>query len=100
MLGEALRLMRVFHDLKTIELAKKLQVSPSHISEIEKGKKTPSLELIGKYAAVFETSPSAILFFAEKVEEKKGGKRPLKGRLRSTIVSLLQSLEKFDETTK
>ena len=49
MINEALRLIRVFHDLKQFELAERLKVSKSHISEIESGTKAPSLELIEKY---------------------------------------------------
>ncbi len=44
MLGEALRLIRVFHDLKQNELARQLGVSQSHLSDIERGEKTPSLK--------------------------------------------------------
>ena len=37
MLSEALRLIRVFHDLKQTELADRLGVSKSYLSEIESG---------------------------------------------------------------
>ena len=46
MLGEALRLIRVYHDLKQKQVAERLDISTSYLSEIEKGHKTPSLELI------------------------------------------------------
>ena len=42
MINEALRLIRVFHDLKQFELADRLKVSKSHISEIESGNWLPS----------------------------------------------------------
>ena len=66
MLGEALRLIRVFHDKKLVDLAKELDISPGYLSEIERGKsnKKPSLELINRYAQVFNTKPSVILFFS------------------------------------
>ena len=50
MLGEALRLIRVFHDVKLNELAEQLGVSKGYISEIESQKKKPSLDLIEKYS--------------------------------------------------
>ena len=53
MINEALKLIRVFHDLRQFELAEHLKVSKSHISEIESGTKTPSLELMEKYSAEF-----------------------------------------------
>ena len=39
MLNECLRLFRVFHDKKSKDLAKELRIPPSHLSEIELGKK-------------------------------------------------------------
>ncbi|MFC1754422.1 helix-turn-helix transcriptional regulator [Thermoproteota archaeon] len=70
MINESLRLIRVFHDLRTTELAKKLDISPSYLSEIENGKKSPSMELLKKYSVVFKVSASSILF---------GGARQTKG---------------------
>lgn len=96
MIGEALRLMRIFHDLKVVELAEKLGASASHISEIENGKKKPSLEMIEKYAKAFETSPSMIMFFAEELKENGSLKDRAKSSLRSGLVKFLQVVEKFD----
>lgn len=42
MIGEALRLIRVYHDLKQSDLADRLGISQSHLSEIERSKKAPS----------------------------------------------------------
>jgi transcriptional regulator with XRE-family HTH domain len=68
---EALRLLRVCHDLKSYELAEKLNISKSYLSEIENGKKNISLDLIKKYADIFKTTPSSILLFAESLEKNK-----------------------------
>ena len=69
MLGEALRLIRVFHDLKQNELAERLGISQSHLSDIERGEKTPSNELVTRYAHEFELPISSIWFFDEKLRE-------------------------------
>ena len=50
MLAQALRLIRVFHDVKQNELAARLGISKSHLSEIESGRKQPRLELIERYS--------------------------------------------------
>lgn len=63
MLNEALRLLRVFNDRKATDLAKELGISAAYLSEIETGKKTPSMDLVNQYAKVFRTKPSSILFF-------------------------------------
>ena len=53
MLSEALRLIRVFHDMKQTELADRLSISNSYLSEIEGGKKQPKIELIQRYSSEF-----------------------------------------------
>ncbi len=68
MLNKALRLMRVFHDLTQKELAEKLGISTSHLSEIESGKKTPTLLVLNRYGEVFEMPVSSILFFSENLD--------------------------------
>jgi len=68
-IGEALRLIRVLHDKKSRELAEEVGISASYLSEIENGHKRPSLEIITKYAEVFDVRPSVILFFSEGLDE-------------------------------
>lgn len=70
MIHEVLRLLRIFNDLKATELAKDLELSPSYISELESGKKQPSIDIIQKYAKRFNTSPSTILRMAEGLEKE------------------------------
>lgn len=92
MLGEALRLIRVFHDKKLVELAKELNTSPSYLSEIENQKKIPSIELLAKYAEVFETAPSALMYFSEQLDDKnKSGK--IKTSIRSHLLKFLHAVE-------
>jgi transcriptional regulator with XRE-family HTH domain len=67
MLSDALRLIRVFHDIKQIELADRLGVSKSYISEIESGKKVPTIDIINKYSNEFSIPASSILFFSEQL---------------------------------
>ncbi|MGX5713190.1 helix-turn-helix transcriptional regulator [Sphingopyxis terrae subsp. ummariensis] len=93
MIGEALRLIRVFHDLKQFEVADRLKVSKSHISEIENGNKTPSLELIEKYSEQFKIPVSAIMFFAEQIPNAKRGEKA-RTKIASTVLDLLSFIEK------
>lgn len=71
MLNEALRLIRVYHDLSQTQLSYDLSISNSHLSEIESGKKSPSLELLGKYSNRFDIPVSSLLFFSENLEKSK-----------------------------
>lgn len=67
MLHRALRTIRIFHDLSQKDLALRLGVAPSYVSEIEAGKKEPTLALLRKYADEFEIPLSSIMFFSEHV---------------------------------
>lgn len=95
MLGEALRLLRVMNDIKAMDLAKQLDISPSYLSEIEKGKKEPPLDLIKKFAKVFDTTPSSLLFFSESLDKDN-----LKGDVKKNLRSGLMKLLKFVDATQ
>lgn len=66
-LGAALRSLRVFHDLSQTDAAGKLEISKSFLSELEAGKKEPTLALLSRYAKVFAVPLSSLLFFAEQI---------------------------------
>lgn len=96
MLSEALRLLRVYHDLKQRELAEKLGISPSHVSELEKGNRTPSLEVIQKYSALFQIPASSIMFFSESIEDAQSGRGSAdkaKAAIASKIIRFLKLIE-------
>lgn len=95
MLHEALRLIRVYHDLKQAELADKLGISKSYMSEIEKGVKSPSVELINKYAEIFGMPASSILFFSENMDKPMAETTARQARtfVAAKIIKLLQFLE-------
>ena len=91
MINEALRLIRVFHDLKQIQAAEKLGVSQSYISEIERGTKVPTLETIQKYSVTFDIPASSILFFSENLEGSTKGKATK--LVAAKILALMQFIE-------
>lgn len=78
MLSEALRMIRVFHDLKQKDMAQRLEISPSYLSEIESGIKEPNLPLLRKYADEFHLPLSSIMFFSEQLENGKSASRARK----------------------
>jgi len=75
MISKALRLVRFFHRLKQTDLADKLEISNSYLSEIESGIKSPSVELLGKYSKIFRIPVSTLLLFSERLDEKKFSER-------------------------
>ena len=64
---KALKILRTSHDFNQKDLAKKLGISKSYLSEIESCKKTPPIKLIANYAEVFEIPVSSIFFLAENI---------------------------------
>ena len=92
MLGEALRLIRVYHDLKQKQVAERLAISTSYLSEIEKGHKTPTLDLIQRYSDAFGLPVSSIMFFAESVEDD-GAYDRARSFVAGKMVGLMQFLE-------
>ena len=70
MLHKALKIIRQYHEIKQVELAVQLGISKSFLSEVESGKKAVSLELLNKYAEIFEVPASSLVFFSESIERK------------------------------
>lgn len=93
MLNRALRLLRTYHQLNQQELAKKLEISNTYLSEIETGSKAPSIELLQKYSVLFRMPVSSIMLFAETMEsDRKPGTR-LRVSAADKILKLLEWLE-------
>ncbi|HVJ42669.1 MAG TPA: helix-turn-helix transcriptional regulator [Dongiaceae bacterium] len=66
MLNNALRLVRQFHRLSVTEVAERLNVSKSYISEIERDRKNVTIDLLQKYSDAFNIPASSLMLFAEK----------------------------------
>lgn len=93
MFGEALRLVRSFHDINQAELADALGISRSYLSEIESGKKTPSLDLLQRYSAYFEIPLSSLVLFSENAGESQRDLR-VKSMLGEKAVAILQWMDR------
>lgn len=98
MMGEAFRLLRVFHGIKQVDMAKVLGVHTSFLSEIESGKRKPSLDLVGKCAKHFGLRPSAILFFSEELDGS-AFRGTVKEKIRGKMLTFLKAVEAYGETT-
>ena len=71
MIHRALKTIRLFHSLTQAELAKKLELSKSYLSEIESGKKPVGFELLEKYSSIFDIPVSSLVFFSENLDKKE-----------------------------
>jgi transcriptional regulator with XRE-family HTH domain len=70
MIGRALKLLRVFHNLKQKELASRLGLSPSYVCEIESEKKEVTVDTLQMYASCFKIPVSSLLYFAEHIDSR------------------------------
>jgi transcriptional regulator with XRE-family HTH domain len=96
MLGEALRLIRTFHDLSQTEGAEKLGISKSYLSEIESGRKIPTLQLIERYGETYDLPVSSILFFSENMGRRASYEEARRFVARK-IIALMRFIDKRDE---
>ena len=92
MFGEALRLIRSFHDVNQSALAEALGISRSYLSEIESEKKVPSLDLLQRYSAHFGIPLSSLVLFSENAGESQRDLR-VKTLLGEKAVAILQWIE-------
>ena len=68
-MNEALRLVRVYHDMSKADVARELGFSRSFITGLEGGTKKVTLETLQRYADYFEIPASSLMLFAERTEK-------------------------------
>ena len=94
MTNEVLRLLRVFSNYKSSELAEELGISKSYLSEIEHEKKKPTIELLEKYAKIFNIKVSTIFLFSEAIENDLPTNYDTKQRVARYAVKWLELLDR------
>ncbi len=70
-------------------MAARLRIAPSYLSEIEAGKKEPTMQLLRKDPEEFKIPMSSILFFAEHLEDKHAA-TGLKTAVSGKVLALLK----------
>lgn len=101
MINRALKLLRTYHQLTQVELAGRLEISNSYLSEIEKGVKSPSIDLLNKYSTIFNMPVSTILLFSEKINDNKSiTKNKLRISAADKVLKILEWLADYDSITQ
>lgn len=67
-INEALRLLRLYCGYSQADMAKRLGVTQSLISDIEGSRKSVSMDLLEAYSEAVGIKMSQLLFFAEEIE--------------------------------
>lgn len=68
MISNALKVMRKYHNISQTQLAIKLSISGSYLSELESGKKEPTLDVLHRYSEVFQVPLSSLVVFSETLD--------------------------------
>lgn len=90
MLGETLRRLRGIYGYSAAEMSELLGISNSYLSELERGKKRVSLDLLDRYANVFDIRTSTLMRFSEDYEGAAN-----QGRAQIFITDMMSKLIEF-----
>lgn len=96
MLNKALKVVRQYHNISQTELSQKLSISNSYLSEIESGKKEPSLELLNKYSVTFNLPLSSIVVFSETLDGQQS-KSKARSFISKKMLKILEWISDVDE---
>ena len=96
-MSKTLKLLRIFFGYKSVEMAKKLNISQSFLSEVENNKKNATLELLNQYSKVLNIKVSTIVLLAESLENDKSSKKDIKHNLAGIGIKVLKILKENGE---
>ena len=84
-------LIRTFHNLNKTETARRVGLSLSYVSELERGVKKPTLEVYQKYAEGFGMPLSSLMLFAESTNDR-GVEIRAKAMIQGKVIQMLEWL--------
>lgn len=88
MINIALKTIREFHGINQTELASRLEISKSYLSEIESGRKKISYDLLELYSQIFDIPVSSLVFFSESI----GSEGTVSDRFRSAVAKKILAI--------
>lgn len=94
-INDALRLLRLYCGFSQTEMAAKLSIAQSMVSDVEGGRKNVTLDLLEAYSQAVGVRMSQLLFFAEEIEGQPIARR---GQLivADKVIRLLEKLKPAD----
>ena len=96
MINDVLKKLRTIYGYKAVEMSRLLEISPSYLSEIENGKKQPSLELLKKYSEIFEIKLSSLILLMESYDEAVAKGKSVAG-IRMMMIHLIDRMSVYGE---
>lgn len=95
MLGETLKRLRGIYGYSAKEMSDRLGISSSYLSEIERGKKPPTLDLLNRYSSVLGIKTSSLIRFSEEFDcaEKHGAGQDFITKIMSKLIDTFSKPE-------
>lgn len=93
MINETLKMLRTVNGMTGKELADHLGISTSYLSEIENGRKAPSLELLEKFSDIFDVRLSTLILFTEEMQSENISTAKIKTR--DKLFHFMKFLEQY-----
>ncbi|WP_321324792.1 helix-turn-helix transcriptional regulator [Thiomicrorhabdus sp.] len=101
MIHRAIKAFRQYNKMTQAEVAQKLSISKSYLSEIESGKKTISIDLLEKIAEMYDMPVSSLIFFSETMNSKDAKvSEKFRGFVSSKVLSALEWVIERDSKEK
>lgn len=92
-INEVLQIVRLYHGYNQKEMSKLLNTSQAMISDIERGKKSVSIDMLNRYSVTLGIRKSQLLFLAEELD----GEQPIR---RGNLVVSEKALKLLNELEK
>lgn len=92
-INEILKLVRIAQDLSPKEVADRMNVRSSYITDVERGDRNPNLKTLDKYCTALNISTDNLFLWRE--DQKKN-----RYTYRRLLMKLLQAIEEIDERQK
>lgn len=95
MVGDVLKRTRAIYGYKASEMSVMLGISNSYLSEIENNKKTPSLELLQRYADILGIRLSSLILLSENLGEEQ--KNRSQEYVKKMMIRLIEHMSRGEE---
>jgi len=88
-LGNVLRIVRIAQDLSTRDIADKMNVRTSYITDVERGDRTPGVDTLAKYCNALNIDRSFVFTCVDEQEKQNYPYRKL-------LMGILQKIDALD----
>lgn len=99
-INKALKTVRVYHGLNQTELAQRLNVPKSTISEIESGKRGVDLTMVSRYTDFFKIPASSLILLAEMQNDPANKSKDPRKWIAEKVFKILDWIDETSAVTK